>query len=557
MYIGLDMGGTHTDAVLIADGQVKKYYKIATDHNNYFDTITNALETLLSGFDAANIKGINLSTTVCTNAITTKKTCPVGLLIEPGPGMNSNKLMCAEKNYVLTGAIDHRGRQTAPLKKKEITKANEELQKAGIKNLAIVGKFSTRNPEHELKIKEMLSPCYDFITLGHQVSGRLNFPRRTYTSFLNSAVATTYASFAGAIKSYIEQKQLPLQPDILKADGGTLSLETSTKMPVETILSGPSASIMGAIALAPTNSDAVILDIGGTTTDIAFLADGIPLFEPWGIEISGYPTLVRALYSYSLGLGGDSCLRVIDGKLYIGPERYGPAYALGGPKATPTDALIALNRLELGDKALSQKCMTQLGEELGLDTESTAKYILKNMADKIASVTKALLNQINSKPVYTIRELIANKKLMPDKIIIVGAPAETLAPEIETSFGIPVEVPVYAQTANAIGAALSRPTTELTLLADTEQKVMTIPELGYRDKIPSDFDLNKARNTALDLLRKRIHDLNPTASNVELEIVEESSFNMVSGFYTTGKNIRVKVQVKPQVISLQGGRSHA
>ncbi|QGP93072.1 Acetophenone carboxylase alpha subunit [Neomoorella glycerini] len=552
MFVGLDMGGTHTDAVLIAGGRILRHYKTNTDPEDYLGTVTRALEAILAGINPSSIKRLNLSTTICTNAIVTGRSSPVGLLLEPGPGLNPALLACGQKNFILSGSIDHRGRPTSPLVEAEIKAADRELQQAGIRHLAIAGKFSTRNPEHELAIKEALSPGYDFITMGHRLSGWLNFPRRVFTAYLNSAVAATYSSFAAAIETFTTKKKLPVAPDILKADGGTLSLEASQSLPVETILSGPAASIMGALALAPTWQDAIILDIGGTTTDIAFLAGGVPLYEPQGISLAGYPTLVRALFSYSLGLGGDSCLQVQEGRLTIGPGRQGPARALGGPAVTPTDALITLGRLDLGDKAAARQGIAELGDKLGLGTLHMAAAILQQMAGEIARQSRALLAKINSRPVYTVREVLAGKQLQPAQVIVIGAPAPLLAAELEAAFGLPVIVPHLAGVANAIGAALSQPTTELTLLADTEQGLLTVPEEGLREKIPAGFNLERARNRALELLRERLVRLAPEVAGTELEVVEEQSFNMVSGFYTTGKNIRVKVQVKPRVTPLKG-----
>ena len=552
MFVGLDMGGTHTDAVLIDNGRVLRHYKTGTDAGDYLGTVTRALEAVLTGIATASIKRLNLSTTVCTNAIVTGRTSPVGLLLEPGPGLNPAVLTCGQKNFILSGSIDHRGRPTSPLVEAEIWAADQELQAAGSRHLAIIGKFSPRNPEHEMGIQEQLSPAYDFITLGHRLSGRLNFPRRVFTACFNSAVAATYSSFAGAIKTYATGKHLPVTPDILKADGGTLSLEASLSQPVETILSGPSASIMGVLALAPVASDAIILDIGGTTTDIAFLADGVPLFEPQGINLAGKPTLVRALYSHSLGLGGDSCLRSSNGHLVLGPDRRGPARALGGPAPTPTDALITLGRLDLGDSEAARTAITALADELGISAREMAMAILRQMAASIAARTRELLAGINSRPVYTIREILEGKQLRPGQVIAIGAPAPLLAPELEAAFNLPVVVPALAGVANAIGAALSQPTTELTLLADTEQRVLTVPEAGVRERIPASFNLDRARKRALELLRERLARLAPDTAAAELEVVEEQSFNMVSGFSTTGRNIRVKAQVKPRVTPLKG-----
>ncbi len=128
-----------------------------------------------------------------------------------------------------------------------------------------------------------------------------------------------------------------------------MSLEAAEEKPVETILSGPAASFMGINAMLDTDKDAILLDIGGTTTDIFFLANGVPLFEPLGIQIGEYKTLVRAIYSVSIGLGGDSSIEIVGGKIKIGPERKGRPYAYGGPVATPTDAMLVLGLIG-GDK---------------------------------------------------------------------------------------------------------------------------------------------------------------------------------------------------------------
>jgi hypothetical protein len=181
-----------------------------------------------------------------------------------------------------------------------------------------------------------------------------------------------------------------------------------------------------------------------------------------------------------------------------------------------------------------------------------AAAILQQMAGEIARQCRTLLDKINSRPVYTVREVLEGKQLQPAQVIVIGAPAPILAAELEAAFGLPVTVPNLAGVANAIGAALSQPTTELTLLADTEQGLLTVPEEGIREKIPAGYNLERARTRALELLRGRLLRLTPEAAGTELEVVEEQAFNMVSGFYTTGKNIRVKVQVKPRVTPLKG-----
>ena len=152
---------------------------------------------------------------------------------------------------------------------------------------------------------------------------------------------------------------------ILKADGGTIDVEQSRHFPVQTILSGPAATIMGVLPYVPTSHDSVSIDVGGTTTDIALFADGAPLLEPKGVQIEEHKTLIRGLLTHSIAIGGDSHVRVIDGKLVIGPERKGSAMAFDGPVPTPTDAMIVLGLADIGDKAKATAAIASVAKDFG------------------------------------------------------------------------------------------------------------------------------------------------------------------------------------------------
>jgi len=184
---------------------------------------------------------------------------------------------------------------------------------------------------------------------------------------LNAAVFSLHKSFFEAIKDSLKQMGLSIPIQILKADGGTMSLESSMAFPGQTVLSGPAASIMGAIPYAPKKQDAIVLDIGGTTTDIAFLVNKAPLLEPMGIQRGQYKSLIRSLQTDSKGIGGDSAVRVKDRDLVIGPDRKGPAMAFGGPEPTPTDALIVLGLMPEGNAENARKGIHQIALELGLE----------------------------------------------------------------------------------------------------------------------------------------------------------------------------------------------
>jgi len=545
MIIGLDVGGTNVNAVAIKQGKIVDTAKNPTDYSNLLGCIWTTLHQLLVSNRREKIQHINLSTTVSTNAIVEGNTAPVGMIIESGPGLDPSFLCCGTENVLINGYIDHRGREISPLNKKEIDQAIELFESKNIRAVSVAGKFSTRNPAHELDIAMSLKDRFSPITLGHTLSGKLNFPRRVYTSYLNSAIYDVFSKFADGIKNAMKREGLEVPTYILKADGGTVNIATAEKFPVNTILSGPAASTMGACAFYPTDKDAILLDIGGTTTDISFLADGVPLFEPLGIKIGSYNTLVRAIYSVSIGLGGDSAVCVKDGKLKIGPVRKGMPRALGGPVPTPSDAMIVLGLMEFGDRNRALEAIQEIGQEMGVSAQTAAQMIYDTMGQMIKDEVERLLKEINSRPVYTIKELLYGKKVKPEFLSVIGGPAKAIAPILEKKFELPCKVPPYYEAANAVGAALAKITAEVTLVADTAEGIIAVPEIGLHEKTPRNFDIKKAREKAFEALKVKALELGADESEIAPEIVEEQCYNVVRGFYTRGKNIRIKAQLKP------------
>lgn len=558
MIVGLDMGGTHIDGVIIKDGRVIQSVKKPTDRNDLFTSIWGALEELLEGYDKTAIKRINLSTTISTNAIVEDKTSSVGMIIQSGPGLKHDFLACGDENIFISGYVDHRGKVVDHVNREEIEEGIDFFKEKNLDTYGVVSKFSTRNPNHELAVKELLeAEMSGPITTGHTVSGKLNFPRRVFTTYLNVAIAKTFQDFSTHIKNSLKKEGVDAPLFILKADSGTMNIKKAEEKPVETILSGPAASFSGMNGMLPTEEDAVLLDIGGTTTDIFFLADGIALFEPLGIKIDDYKTLVRSVYSVSIGLGGDSEIKVEDGQLKIGPRRAGYPMAFDGPKPTPTDAMIVLGLMDEGDKEKAKKAIAILAEKMSLSIKETAKDILDQIARIIQDKIQELLELINSQPVYTIEELLEGKVIEPKRIHMIGGPAKVLAPVIEEKMNLPTYYPENYHVANAIGAALAKTTTEITMLADTARGTISVPELGIYEEVRSDYDLADAKKYALELLEKSALEMGADPENLELEIIEENSFNMVDGFSATGKNIRVKAQVKPGLIhSLKGDEEY-
>jgi hypothetical protein len=158
------------------------------------------------------------------------------------------------------------------------------------------------------------------------------------------------------------------------------------------------------------------------------------------------------------------------------------------------------------------------------------------------------VERINSKPVYTVHELQEGYAVNPKSILILGGPAPYFARHLAQRSALEVKVVPRWKVANAIGAALARTTCEVTLLADSERGIVSAHEEGFSSKIDRSYDLKSARRQALDLLRIKALNRGANPDYLEMQVVEELAFNMVKGFNTTGKNIRVKVQVKPGLI---------
>ncbi|WP_461211551.1 hydantoinase/oxoprolinase family protein [Desulfocurvus sp. DL9XJH121] len=557
MLLGIDVGGTHTDAVVLDRGKVLAEAKVATDHDDLLTSIRAALGAVLEGVDPGDIRTVNLSTTLSTNAIVESKTEEVGLLVSAGPGIDPENYRVGGRFHVLSGSVDHRGTVIASLDPNEIEQAMEECRAAGIRAFAAVTKFSPRNPDQENALAAALDGRADFTTLGHTLSGVLNFPRRIATAYFNSAVWRTYNDFALAVRESLDKFGLDADINVLKADGGTMPLSASAQFPVQSILSGPAASVMGMIALCDIREDCVTLDIGGTTTDISVFAGGSPVVEEEGMTVGSYPTLVKALKIRSIGVGGDSRIRArADGTVTVGPDRQGPALANCGPKeaegrrpcsAALTDALNYLGLSDFGDVEASRAGIEKLAELWDMAPERLARKAVARAVGTIREAARDMVDEINAKPVYTIREILKGKRIRPARCYVMGGPAKAMALQLEQALEMPVDLPGHHAVANAIGAALTRPTVDLELFADTEKGRMFIPGLDVARDIPRSYTLDQAQKDALAAMVDYLAGAG--AQGVEPEITEAESFNMVDYSGTSGRNIRVKCQVRPGIVT--------
>ena len=548
MIIGLDVGGTHADVVLLGNEGVINEIKVPTDPTDLFDTVLTALEKITADIDPAKIIRMVMSTTLTTNAIIQKKLPQVGMIVSGGPGVDPHFYRTNDHFECLSGSIDHRGREVEPVQAAAIDRIREKFIAAGIRHVGVVTKFSVRNAAQEMAIARQLEGHFEKVFLGHRISGNLSFPRRIATTYLNAAVYPIHREFFEAVNNSLTRKGLKVPIRILKADGGNMNFEASIDYPAQTTLSGPAASVMGSIAFGPEKGDALVMDIGGTTTDMAILVDQVPLLAPQGIELGGFKTLIRSLETHSIGIGGDSAVGIENGRIQVGPHRNGPAMAHGGPSPTPTDALVLLGKARKGSRELAARGFAPIAEQLSVTIEDAAFQVFDHTCRQILKAAEEMVERINRQPVYTIHEMQDGYQVQPTTILVLGGPAPLFAEHLETLSHYQVGVVPRWTVANAIGAALARTTCEVNLYADTEQQIATAPEENFTTRVDRSFDQAQARQMALDLLQKKAVARGANPAHLEMEVTEELQFNMVRGFHTTGRNIRIRAQVQPGLI---------
>lgn len=554
MLLGIDVGGTFTDAVLLdnkaagAVAQVLAQAKVPTTHEDVLQCLLAALDAVLPQVEAAasKLERVVISSTIVTNALTEHKLDPVFLAVITGPGMNI-KGHVPVTPYYLSGYVDHRGKVTAQI---DWTKHRDLLNKKGSGVCAVSGKFAVRDPQLEFQAEHELTKCgYKKVFLGSELSGELNFVRRTNSAYFAAQVYTLFQKFSQRITSALTERGINAPVHILKADGGTLPLEAAIQQPVEAVFTGPAASVLGIEALAAPAVNSISLDVGGTTTDIAFWEQGLPLMAKRGAVINGYPTAVRSFHMRSIGIGGDSRIHKLpDGSYQVGPEREGPAAAVGGSVATLSDALIVAGYVSFGDAARAQAAIAALGGE----PSAQARKIIASACAAIQATISEMLEEWAKQPVYTVDDVIKGTEFVPAQLIGVGGGAPGLIKALGELMQLPVDIPLGAMVANAVGAAVARPTLSAGLRADTTDNYYIIPESGRRERLPRRFNKAVAEELLTSWLREQ------TAAwqllDQETELISYEHFNTVHGYYDTGDIYSLRMQLKPGILHKVEGK---
>ena len=542
MLLGIDVGGTFTDAVILEQGEIAAQAKRATTHDDVLHCVLAALDAVLQPELAAKLERVVISSTIVTNALTEGRLDEVFLAVIAGPGMNIAGHLPVTPCY-LQGYVDHRGKITAQL---DLLKL---LKQRGKGVAAVSGKFSVRNPQLEYQAEHELKKCgYKKIFLGSGLSGELNFVRRTNSAYFAAQVYELFAHFCERIREALNERGIHAPVHILKADGGTLPLAVALEQPVEAVFTGPAASVLGIEALAAPTVNSISLDVGGTTTDIAFWQNGLPLMAKRGAVINGFPTAVRAFHMRSVGIGGDSRIHKTADGYIVGPEREGPAAAVGGEAATLSDALIVAGYVSFGDTARSLAALEKFGGEPRLE----AQKIIASAVGIIRETIEAMLDEWAKQPVYTVDDVIRGTEFVPAQLIGVGGGAPGLIKALGEAMELPVEIPAGAMVANAIGAAVARPTLSAGLRADTTEGFYIIPESGRRERLPKRFTQRVAEELLSSWLREQTADWQ--LPDAETELVSCEHFRTVHGYYDTGDIYNLRMQLRPGILYKVQGR---
>lgn len=560
MLLGLDVGGTFTDAVIIDDHRVVGSAKRRTTKDNLMQGIGEALDAVLAGCNTSNIEQVTLSTTVVTNTIVEEKEQVVDLYVVTGPGRNVDDIFPVNPIY-LQGYTDHRGIVVERTPTNVVRDIAEMVQsRSGTDLAAVSAKFGVRNPQEELSITEELKGKYNTISNGSLLSGSLNFPRRTISAYFNTAVTPVFTVFKKNVESALSMRNINAPLHILKADGGSLPMEHMVSRPVETAFTGPAATVLGLSALGAIGEEhTVALDIGGTTTDISLWKQGRPLMTKNGVSIREYPSAVRSFAVTSVGIGGESVVRIVDGDVTVGPERVGPSLALGGAEPTLGDALIVLGYASYGDTTLAEQAMEVLANRLNTSAKDgttqiqqqltgamTASDMARLVVDKALQIIQRGIDEVvtaeNKRPIYVVADIVNPDVFVPAQIVVVGGTAPSLGPSIGEYLNLPVTIPENAAVANAIGAALALSTIELTVHVDTKRRLLVIPELGIKQQTCTLKRVEQVVERAKEALSEEALRLG-LGKDQDIEVISIEDFPVVEGWQSMERLITVKVQL--------------
>lgn len=518
MYkLGIDVGGTNTDAVIIDEN-----YKVIASIKNptsedIYDGIVGALRRVLdeSGVDRGEIGQAMLGTTQCTNAIVERKNLArIGILrigapascgVDPMVDWEADIKEICEKAVIVRGGYEYDGREITNLDEDACREFFSEMKEKGIKSIAISGVFSTIRNDMELRAAEICKEVMGddvHISISSEI-GSMGLVERENATILNAALWKIAERFTdGFAKSIADEGINNAKIYLSQNDGTLMTMEHARRYPILTVACGPTNSIRGASYLSKM-ANAIVIDVGGTTTDIGVIQNEFPRESSVAVTIGGVRTNFRMPDVMSIGLGGGSIVREkADGTVTVGPDSVGfeltsKAMVFGGDVMTATDIAVRLGMADIGDASLVE----DIPEDLANKALSAIRILAEDAID-------AMKVSSDDSDVILVG---GGSVILPDKLA--GA-AQTIKPE---HFGC----------ANAIGSAISK-------VSGTLEKL-----INY-DEVPRDQALEEAKNAAIEMA------VEAGAKRDTVEIIDVEDVPLQ---YYPGNTNRVKVKAAGELIS--------
>jgi N-methylhydantoinase A/oxoprolinase/acetone carboxylase beta subunit len=462
--IGIDVGGTNTDAVVMDGTTVIAGVKAATT-GDVMTGVVNALKAVLeaSKMDASAIDVVMIGTTHFTNAVVQRrdlaKTAAVRLGLPATASLppmvdwpEDLKVAIGGTGYLAHGGNEFDGRVISPIDEKELLGIAEDIKSKGINTIAITSVFSPVTGEFEKQAGEILAKALPgvHITLSSDI-GRIGLLERENAAIMNACLRDLSKHVIEAFRKAITETGIKGRFYLTQNDGTLMDAEFAEKFPVLTFASGPTNSMRGAAFLSGV-ADAIVVDIGGTTSDVGSLHKGFPRQATVAVEVGGVRTNFRMPDVFSIGLGGGSHVVETGGAIKVGPTSVGykivtEALIFGGKTLTTSDVVVASGRYELGDKS------------------------------KVAHLKPDFIDRTQARIMSMLEDCVERSRLSPEPlpVIVVGGGSILVDGPIG---GLEVIKPNHFAVANAVGAAIAQVSGEV-------DRVYALAEIG-RDQALAD-----------------------------------------------------------------------
>jgi N-methylhydantoinase A/oxoprolinase/acetone carboxylase beta subunit len=292
--------------------------------------------------------------------------------------------------------------------------------------------------------------------------------------------------------------------------------------------------------------NSVVVDIGGTTSDISLLIEGQPLYASKGALIRGHLTHIHSFAVNSIAMGGDSPVFQESGELRVGQVRLGAAACFGGETPSVTDAFNVLLGLNIGDARASQTKLEAVAGCVGLSLEGLCRSVADLVIEALKDSVQQMFRQWEDEPAYKVWEVVNRKKFVLHQVIGIGAAAPAIVPMLAQELGVKHFLHRYSPVANALGAAVARPTLAVQVHVDTQNRVYTVSPGGFSGVVEnSDYQMQDARQLAQRILGEIGRERGLSAYADETRVYLEEQFNVIRDWRLAGKIFDVGIQIAP------------